>query len=86
MPKSTMVELVEELKKLPQTPEIQFMIEEAKAGEYHDFKNKKHICGKLESHARLTELGHVELADRIANGEFDESPDEEDKKKNAGGT
>ena len=47
--KPTMVELVDELKKLPQIPDVIYMIEEAKAGEYHDPKNQKHPCGKFES-------------------------------------
>lgn len=77
--KSTMVELVEELRKLPQSPEIDFMIKEALAGEYHDYKNKKYACGKATSSARLELLGHLELANRIRNGEFDETADEDDK-------
>lgn len=77
--KSTMIHLVEELKKLPQTPEILFMIEEAKAGEYHDYKNQKYACGKMESATRLDHLGFHELANRIKDGEFDEEADEEDK-------
>lgn len=75
-----MVELVDELRKLPQTPEIKFMIEEALAGEYHDYKNQKYDCGKAESSHRLIKLGHIDLAKRIQSGEFDEVPDEIDKK------
>ena len=74
-----MVELVDELRKLPQTPDIKFMIEEALAGEYHDFKNKKYVCGKYESSTRLRQLGYVDLARRIEGGEFDEEADEDDK-------
>lgn len=75
-----MIELVEELQKLPQSPEIQLMIEEAKAGEYHDYKNNKYVCGKIESSQRLRKLGFNDLAKRIEQGEFDEKPDEEDNK------
>jgi len=78
--KSTMVELVEELEKLQQTDEIKFMIKEAKAGEYHDYKNEKYVCGKWESETRLDKLGHHALASRIKDGEFDEEADEDDKK------
>ena len=78
MGKSTMVELVEELKKLPSSPEIDFVIEEALAGEYHDFKNQKYFCGKIESAGRLSKLGYLELARRIEQGEFDEKADAED--------
>lgn len=77
--KSTMVELVDELKKLPQTPGIQFMIAEALAGEYHDYKNNKYACGKMESSRRLRSMGFIDLAKRIENGEFDEEADETDK-------
>lgn len=77
--KSTMVELVEELNKLPKSPEIDFMIKEAKAGEYHDYKNNKYVCGKVESAARLDSLGYHALSNRIKNGEFDEEADEQDK-------
>lgn len=78
MSKSTMVELVAELKKLPKSPEIDLMVSEAKAGEYHDYKNKKYPCGKLEFFNRLMKLGYPDLANRIANGEFDEKPDQQD--------
>jgi hypothetical protein len=78
--KSTMVELVDELRKLPQTPEIKAMITEALAGEYHDYKNDKYVCGKFESATRLDSLGHYDLAKRIKDGEFDEEADDDDKK------
>ena len=74
-----MVELVDELKKLPTSPMINFMIEEALAGEYHDYKNNKYTCGKMESATRLYELGYKELSQRIKEGEFDEVADESDK-------
>jgi hypothetical protein len=79
MAKSTMVELVDELRKLPKSKEIDLMIEEALAGEYHDYKNQKYACGKFESATRLDDLGHYELANRIKSGEFDEEADETDK-------
>lgn len=79
--KSTMVELVEELEKLvPRSAAIEDMIKEAKAGEFHDYKNEKYACGKVEAYNRLMFIGHKDLANRIANGEFDEEPDEADLK------
>ena len=81
MTKSTMVELVEELKALPDSTGIRFMIQEALAGEYHDYKNNKYLCGKMESSARLRDLGFPDLAERIEQGEFDEEADEDDRKK-----
>lgn len=76
--KSTMVELVAELEALPPTLKIAYIILEAKAGEFHDYKNKKHVCGKtaLIGYLRQAELG--DLAERIEDGEFDEEADEED--------
>lgn len=77
--KSTMIELVDELRKLPKSPQIDYMIKEALAGEYHDYKNEKYVCGKFESATRLAQLGYKELSNRIKEGEFDEEADEEDK-------
>ena len=78
MSKSTMIELVQELELLPKSDGIKYMIREAKAGEYHDFKNDKYACGKMESSARLRSLGYPELAYRIERGEFDEEADDLD--------
>jgi len=77
--KSTMVELVEELEKLPSTPEVQEMISEAKAGEYHDYKNNKYVCGKVAVVGKLRNAGLNELAKRVIDGEYDEEADEQDK-------
>ncbi len=78
--KSTMIELVQELERVtPRTPLIQRMITEAKAGEYHDFKNKNYVCGKVAVVSLLTEAGQHELANRVKRGEFDETADEQDK-------
>lgn len=79
MRKDTRIHLVEELEKLNKTPEIQVIIEEAKAGEYHDYKNQKYVCGKMEASFKLRNVGLIELAKRLENGEFDEECDEEDK-------
>jgi hypothetical protein len=84
MAKSTMKELVEELEKIVTTSseqeiERQELIAEAKAGEYHDYKNEKYDCGKVEAVRRLEHIGQFTLADRVRQGEFDEIPDEVDK-------
>lgn len=76
--KSTMVELVDELRKLPKSDGIDAMIAEALAGEYHDYKSVKYICGKMESSQHLHQLGYPELASRIEQGEFDEEADDAD--------
>lgn len=80
--KSTMVELVTELEK--SAPPLELMslyqetIHEAKAGEYHDFKNEKYACGKVEVVSRLRKLGLEDLAKRVIEGEFDEEADHSD--------
>ena len=73
-----MIELVQELRMLPKSEAIDEMIREAEAGEYHDYKNVKYICGKVESASRLDQLGYHDLANRIKRGEFDESADLQD--------
>jgi hypothetical protein len=76
----TRVELVAELEKVqPRTPLLEKIIAEAKAGEFHDYKNNKYACGKIAANELLTEAGLPELAARIRNGDFDEEPDEQDK-------
>lgn len=84
--KSTMVELVQELEKHPGHFLITEMIREAKAGEYHDYKNQKYNCGKVEVSRKLRHTAKMlgsddllQLALRVERGEFDEEPDEEDK-------
>lgn len=84
--KDTRYEFVDELNKIRSKCNImEFivvidrMIEEAKAGEYHDYKNKKYTCGKMAASEMLRAIGQVGLAKRIEGGEFDEVADEEDK-------
>lgn len=82
--KSTMVELVQELENiipLGDSRKIAYFnetIEEAKRGEYHDYKNKKYACGKVAVVARLRYMNLHALAQRVINGEFDEEADAED--------
>lgn len=77
----TRTDLVAELEKIqPRTPLIEQIIAEAKAGEFHDFKNQKYVCGKMAANELLTKAGLPELAARIRNGDFDEPPDEGDKR------
>jgi hypothetical protein len=78
--KDTRFELVEELEKIqPRTSAIEEMIQEAKAGEYHDYKNEKYDCGKVAVSGKLRRAGLTDLAKRVESGEFDELADEEDK-------
>lgn len=76
--KSTMVELVKELEKLPRSNYLDLIIAEAKAGEYHDFKNKKYECGKLALVHKLFELGLTEIRQDVIDGVYDEDADEDD--------
>jgi len=85
--KSTMVELVIELQKLPKNPEVLQMIKEAKQGEFHDYKNKKYDCGKMASAQMLHHIGDkypdckeeaTRIRGLIINGEYDERPDQDD--------
>jgi hypothetical protein len=85
-----MIELAAELRALPQTPEIAFILHEAERGEYHDFKNQLYACGKVEvvgklraaaDHPRTPKAAREVLrglAQRVIEGEFDEAPDEDD--------
>lgn len=79
MRKSTMIELVQELEKAPRSALVDQMINEARAGEYHDYKNKKYICGKTAVVHLLTVANLLDLAKRVTEGEFDEQADEQDK-------
>ncbi len=77
--KSTMVELVQELEKLPWSPDLAVIIAEAKAGEYHDYKNQKYVCGKVAVVSKLRAIGADDLAKQVMNGDYDEEMDEADK-------
>lgn len=75
-----MVHLPQELEALNKEGKYDEIIAEAKAGEYHDYKNNKYPCGKVAVVGKLSqfpELNHIRQA--IMDGEYDESPDEEDK-------
>lgn len=75
----TRTDLVLELEKVASTPLIEEIIKEAKAGEFHDFKNQKYVCGKMAVYGLLMKAGLSSLAARVSEGEFDEEADEEDK-------
>ena len=76
----TRFELVQMLENAhPNTPGLAELIAEAKAGEYHDYKNTKYDCGKVEASRKLRAAGLSRLAIMIESGDFDEEADEEDK-------
>lgn len=80
MSKSTMVELVIELEGKNIAGRYDSLISEAKAGEFHDFKNNKYVCGKVELASQLSKFPELEdIRKGVINGDYDELPDEEDK-------
>jgi hypothetical protein len=83
--KDTRIHLVEEIESLlrsgaiVETHGIREILAEARMGEYHDYKNDKYACGKVEVVSRLRKEGLLDLANRVIAGEFDEEADEDDK-------
>ncbi len=90
--KDTRIHLVQELEALqgnPRNEYVDLIIKEAKAGEFHDYKNNRYPCGKVAVvehlrqatvHASSEQAGMLmRLRQRVIDGEFDEEADEEDK-------
>lgn len=78
--KSTTIDLIVDLMPYNSDGKLNAIIDEARLGEFHDYKNQKYACGKLELHTLLApfpELEHIRKA--VADGDYDESPDAEDK-------
>ncbi len=83
--KSTITDLPTEIEALipanERTTLIHQILYEAREGEFHDFKNEKYICGKVQVAQMLHETGDIRLEPirmAIINGEYDESPDDTD--------
>lgn len=86
MAKSTITDLPNDIRKaVPHYKENQAIMEiirQAQAGEFHDFKNTTHVCGKMAAAKMLQEANEpalVPIRQAIIDGEYDESPDSEDK-------
>jgi hypothetical protein len=47
----------------------------AETGEFDDYADV-HVCGPTALHAELIRIGATKFAARVANGEFDASPEE----------
>lgn len=94
--RSTMVELVQDLEAIKKNyPEVEnnhidLIISEAKEGEFHDYKNKKYDCGKVELVKMLQQAADSEknenvsfylweIGTKVVEGYYDETADEEDK-------
>lgn len=67
----TRFELVKELQALNR-PELNYLIEEAKAGEFHDFHNNKYPAPKMALVQKLMQHGLKEIAEKVKEGEYDE--------------
>jgi hypothetical protein len=83
MAKDTRIDLVEELEKIQPRPiALQAIINEARDGEFHDYKSRKHVCGKISAvdMLRRTKIPEcLAIAERIIAGEFDEQADDVDR-------
>lgn len=88
MAKSTMVELIPELEKLTDNEHKVRLLEEAKRGEYHDYKNRMYACGKVTLATVMANWAKLypqdaeqalKIRNDVINGEYDETADEEDK-------
>lgn len=69
--KDTRFELVEELQKLKRD-DLKEIIDEALAGEFHDFHNNKYPAPKMALVEKLRDKGLEDLAQQVINGEYDE--------------
>ncbi len=80
--KDTRIDLVAELQNIePKSDLINLIIKEAQDGEFHDYKNRKYDCGKVTLVYLMSQDNRLnELRQAVMNGEYDETPDEEDKK------
>lgn len=80
MRKSTSKELIEELTAINVNGRYDRIITEAKDNQYHDYKNTKYACGKVQLVADLSEFPELKFIEKeVMNGIYDESPDEQDK-------
>ncbi len=87
MSKCTIKDLPDEIRKLvpyyESNPAVVEIIIEAEAGEFHDFKNEKYVCGKVQLVQMLKDANEPALEpirESIINGDYDEDPDVEDSK------
>lgn len=61
---------------------VKEIIKQAQRGEFHDFKNTTYVCGKVQLAHMLYEANEEALnpiRQAVINGDYDESPDAEDK-------
>ncbi len=78
--KSTNKELIEELTTINVNGRYDRIIAEAKDNQYHDYKNTKYTCGKVQLVSDLSEFPELKFIEKeVMDGIYDESPDEQDK-------
>ena len=84
MKKSTITDLPKDILAIipagESIPEIKEILDEARAGEYHDFKNQKYVCGKMAVIEKLKDKRLASIRKAVMDGVYDEEPDEEDDK------
>ncbi len=88
MSKNTMTDLVEELRKMSDTPVRDKLIQRAERGEFHDFRSP-HVCGKMYFVSTVKSLMPFfnredtiiieKLRQQIISGEYDEDLTDEDR-------
>lgn len=74
----TQTDLVAELRKKPQSDTRDKLINMARRGEFHDYKNKRFAAPKVELVKRLRTAGYDDLAQQVINGAYDEVADADD--------
>lgn len=80
--KTTNKDLVEELIKRNTNHQYDTIISEARAGEFHDYKNNKYTCGKVELVTQLSAFPELsDIREDVMKGVYDEKADEDDKQK-----
>ena len=65
------IDLVKQLEDLGRD-DLQEIIDEAKAGEFHDFANKKYATPKVVLYKKLKDKGLNSIAEDVKNGVYDE--------------
>ena len=74
----TRTDLVEELRKKPQSDTRDKLINMARRGEFHDYKSERFAMPKVELVKRLKAAGYIDLVQRVVDGAYDEMADADD--------
>jgi hypothetical protein len=74
-------EIMEAIPEWESIPAVKQIVEEALIGEFHDYKNTKYDCGKIEVVSLMTACKDQRLLpmiEGVMNGDYDEHADETD--------